>query len=207
MGLCYPGSEANKNDCILFWNSVNYGSSSVRHITNYVYRAIDVTDVNAAKTDWTSDVIGGENNGEKICGGDDVFARAYPYAAWTHTAFTGDNLCTTLSMDAAKQGYKDKAFTMQAKVTDAASTDETAAVALLTAFKTAAATMRGGFADGTAANTNAALTLTFTEVADSPTDADEGTDPIADDGIAPIADGASAMTTFAVAIVAVAALF
>ena len=77
-----------------------------------------------------------------------------------------------------------KTFTIQAKVTDAASTDETAAVALLTAFKTAAATMRGGIQDDTATDTNAALALTFTEVA-----------------------GASAMTTFAVAIAAVAALF
>ena len=40
-----------------------------------------------------------------------------------------------------------KTFTIQAKVTDAASTNETAAVALLTAFKTAAATMRGGLFD------------------------------------------------------------
>ena len=184
---------------------------------HYVYRAIDVTDVNAAKTDWTNGVIGGTDETTTRCGSDSVFAEtlADPWTTWTLTAPTGDSFCTTLSMDKDKQVYTDKTFTMQAKVTDAASTDETAAIALLAAFKTASTTMRGGFQEGTAGNTNAALALTFTEVADSPTDADEGTDPIADegtdpiadDGIAPIADGASAMTTFAVAIVAVAALF
>lgn len=78
---------------------------------------------------------------------------------------------------------------MQATVTPAASATEDAAVALLTAFKTASTTMRGGWvygkdADDVAIATNTEIKLTFVETA-----------------------GASAMTTFAVAIAAAAALF
>ena len=177
-----------------------------------MYRAIDVTDVNAAKIDWFDDVIGGWEDTTTSCGKDTVVANTTedPWTTWTHTApSTANTLCDSLSMDKDKQGYADKTLTMQAKVTAAASTDETAAKALLTAFKTASATMRGGFEDGTAVNTNAALAaLTFTEVVDSPTDADDDASPTdADDGAPPTDAGASAMTTFAVAIAAVAALF
>jgi hypothetical protein len=87
------------------------------------------------------------------------------------------------AVDAAK-----KSFVMQATVTPTASASEEAAVALLTAFKTASTTMRGGWVYGTANGapiaTNTEIKLTFVEVA-----------------------GASAMTTFAVAIAAAAALF
>ena len=194
-------------------------------------RAIDVVDVNAVKTNWIGQLIGFTDS---RCGEYDVVKSfAEPLPTFIYQPYEKDDkpICKTLSMDAAKQGYADKAFTMQAKVTDAASTDETAALALLTAFKTASTTMRGGYQDRNAGSTNAAFALTFTEVADSPTDAegtdstadegtdstaDEGTDSTADEGTdstdavvsaPPTDDGASAMTTFAVAIVAVAALF
>ena len=194
-------------------------------------RAIDVVDVNAVKTNWIGQLIGFTDS---RCGEYDVvksFAEPLPTFIYQPYEKDDNTICKTLSMDAAKQGYADKAFTMQAKVTDAASTDETAALALLTAFKTASTTMRGGYQDRNAGSTNAAFALTFTEVADTPTKvddtpckADEGASGTADEGdsgtadddasptdadddAAPTADGASAMTTFAVAIVAVAALF
>lgn len=158
-----------------------------------MYIAVDVTDVNMVKPDWKADVIGSNNDSSTICGADTVKAStaADPWTTWTHVAPSTDasNPCDTLSMDKAKQGYKDKTMTIQAKLTPAASADEAAAVALLASFKTAAATMRGGMQDDTATDTNAALALTFTEKADAAT------------------TGASAMTTFAVAIAAVAALF
>ena len=186
VGICYPGSAADKSICILLKQSVVW-SNKIDSITNYVYGAVDVTDVNSKKADWMANVIGGTSDFPKVCGTDAITAEtaADPWTTWTHTApAAGATLCTLLSMDKAKQGYKDKTFTIQAMVTIAESTDEAAAVAELTAFKTAAASMRGGIQDDTATDTNAALALTFTEVA-----------------------GASAMTTFAVAIAAVAALF
>ena len=110
-------------------------------------RAIDVVDVNAVKTNWIGQLIGFTDS---RCGEYDVVKSfAEPLPTFIYQPYEKDDkpICKTLSMDAAKQGYADKAFTMQAKVTDAASTDETAALALLTAFKTAAATMRGGLFD------------------------------------------------------------
>ena len=187
VGLCYPGSAADKSICILLKQSLAMEGVNISSIANFVYGAVDVTDVNSKKADWMADVIGGTSDSPKICGTDAITAEtaADPWTTWTHTApAAGATLCTLLSMDKAKQGYKDKTFTIQAMVTIAESTDEAAAVAELTAFKTAAASMRGGIQDDTATDTNAALALTFTEVA-----------------------GASAMTTFAVAIAAVAALF
>ena len=78
-------------------------------------------------------------------------------------------------------------------MTPAASDDEAAAVALLTAFKTASVSMFSELDWNSYVKVNAAFALSFTEVADAAPDAD---------------DGASAMTTFAVAIAAaVAALF
>ena len=203
VGICYPGSAADKSTCILLKQTLEYNGfgpvsdHGIYSIANFVYGAVDVTDVNSKKADWMADVIGGTSDSPKICGTDAITAEtaADPWTTWTHTApAAGATLCTLLSMDKAKQGYKDKTFTIQAMVTIAESTDEAAAVAELTAFKTAAASMRGGYQDSYADNTNAALALTFTEVAstDATTDA---------------ATGASAMTTFAVAIAAVAALF
>jgi hypothetical protein len=99
-------------------------------------------------------------------------------------------LCATIALNADKQKVDAaaKTFTMQATVTPAASATEEAAVALLAAFKTSAAAIRGGYVYGTnnevPIGTNTAIALTMTEVA-----------------------GASAMTTFAVAIAAAAALF
>ena len=187
VGICYPGSAADKSICILLKQSLAMEGVNISSIANFVYGAVDVTDVNSKKADWMADVIGGTSDAPKICGTDAITAEtaADPWTTWTHTApAAGATLCTMLSMDKAKQGYADKTFTIQAKFTIAESTDEAAAVAELTAFKTAAASMRGGIQDDTATDTNAALALTFTEIA-----------------------GASAMTTFAVAIAAVAALF
>jgi len=77
---------------------------------------------------------------------------------------------------------------MQATVTPTASAKEEDAVALLAAFKTSAAAIRAGYVYGADSEvpigTNTEIKLTMTEVA-----------------------GASAMTTFAVAIAAAAALF
>lgn len=77
---------------------------------------------------------------------------------------------------------------MQATVNATESQKEEDAVALLAAFKTAAAAIRAGYVYGADTEvpigTNTAIALTMTEVA-----------------------GASAMTTFAVAIAAAAALF
>ena len=196
VGLCYPGSAADKSICILMKQSVVW-SNKIDSITNYVYGAVDVTDVNSKKADWMANVIGGTSDTTEICGTDAITAEtaADPWTTWTHTApAAGATLCTLLSMDKAKQGYKDKTFTIQAMVTIAESTDEAAAVAELTAFKTAAASMRGGFQDSYADNTNAALALTCTDCASTDASTDATT-------------GASAMTTFAVAIAAVAALF
>ena len=112
-------------------------------------------------------------------------------ATWTvDTEVTG--LCATIALNKDKQAVDAaaKTFTMQATVTPAASATEEAAVALLAAFKTSAAAIRGGYvyganaSTGAAIGTNTAIALTMTEVA-----------------------GASAMTTFAVAIAAAAALF
>lgn len=135
-------------------------------------------------------MIGGATDTTTQCGGATITspATADPWTTWTFTApAAATTLCDELSMNKDKQGYKDKTFTIQATVTPAVSADEAAAVALLAAFKTAAASMQGGISDGTATNTNAALALTVTAKATT--------------------DGASAMTTFAVAIAAVAALF
>ena len=155
VGLCYAGATADKNDCILLKQSLIWTpglSGTISGITNYVYRAIDVTDTNAAHADWAGNVIDAQtSDGAKVCGKEPVKAAtaADPWTTWTHTApATATNLCDSLSMDKDKQGYKEKTFTIQATVTDAASADETAAVALLTAFKTAAATMKGGLQTG-----------------------------------------------------------
>lgn len=109
---------------------------------------------------------------------------------WTvATEVTG--LCATIALNKDKQAVDAaaKTFTMQATVTPTVSATEEAAVALLAAFKTSAAAIRGGYVYGAnddtgAIGTNTEIALTMTEVA-----------------------GASAMTTFAVAIAAAAALF
>lgn len=138
------------------------------------------------------DVIGGATDSTTQCGGDTITspATADPWTTWTFTApAAATTLCDQLSMNIEKQSYKaaEKTFMIQATVTPPVSADEAEAVALLAAFKTAAASMQGGIKDGTATNTNDALALTLTAKATT--------------------DGASAMTTFAVAIAAVAALF
>ena len=201
VGICYPGSAADKSTCILLKQTLEYNGAGppsghgIYSIANFVYGAVDVTDVNSKKGNWMYNVIGGTSDTTEICGTNAITAEtaADPWTTWTHTApAAGATLCTMLSMDKAKQGYADadKTFTIQAKFTIAESTDEAAAVAELTAFKTAAASMRGGYQDSYADYTNAALALTCTDCAS--TDA---------------TTGASAMTTFAVAIAAVAALF
>ena len=202
VAMCYPGATNDQSDCILLMQYMSWrGELTV--VKNYARRATGVTDVNKVKAAWGQDVFGGADS-PTVCSGNWVNCDGGepPFGTFTHTApSAAGTLCDELSMDATKQEWTARTFKIQAKVTPAASTDEAAAVALLTAFKTAAATMRGGveYAHDTTASgqTNAALALTFTEDADaddvaSPTDAD---------------DGASAMTTFAVAIAAVAALF
>lgn len=171
----------------LTWSPLNGGAIS--KITNTVNRRVDVTDALKVNADWAGQVIG-LTDASIACGGATIKAEtsASPWTTWTHTApAAASNLCDELSMNKDKQGYKDKTMTIQATVTVAASADEAKAVALLTAFKTAAATMQGGIQDADGTDTNAALKLTYTEKATT--------------------TGASAMTTFAVAIAAAAALF
>ena len=87
-------------------------------------------------------------------------------------------------------------------MTPAASDDEAAAVALLASFKAASVSMFS-FVEAEGGDANADLALSCTECAD-PNPTDEPTDEPAKSPD----DGASAMTTFAVAIAAaVAALF
>lgn len=194
VGLCFPGTAADKSDCILMKQSLTYSpiSSAISKITNTVNRRVDVTDALKVNANWAGQVIG-LTDASIACGGATIKAEtsASPWTTWTHTApAAASNLCDELSMNKDKQGYKtaDKTMTIQATVTVAASADEAKAVALLTAFKTAAATMQGGIQDADGTDTNAVVKLTYTEKATTTT-------------------GASAMTTFAVAIAAAAALF
>ena len=161
-------------------------------------RATGISAADAQKTAWThttsgvikTDSTGGANKSATNCATADKKATmAKGATTWTvATEVTG--LCATIALKADKQAVDAaaKTFTMQATVTPAVSATEEAAVALLAAFKTSAAAIRGGYVyganDGTAIGTNTAIALTMTEVA-----------------------GASAMTTFAVAIAAAAALF
>lgn len=195
VGLCFPGAAADKSDCILMKQSLTYSplaGGAISKITNTVNRRVDVTDALKVNANWAGQVIG-LTDASIACGGATIKAEtsASPWTTWTHTApAAASNLCDELSMNKDKQGYKtaDKTMTIQATVTVAASADEAKAVALLTAFKTAAATMQGGIQDADGTDTNAVVKLTYTEKATTTT-------------------GASAMTTFAVAIAAAAALF
>lgn len=162
------------------------------------YRATGVSAADSKLTVWTAGsdaVIKTTTNGDAHKSAtncafvDKKASKAKDAAVWTvDTETTG--LCATIALNKDKQAVDaaKKSFVMQATVTPTVSASETAAIALLSAFKTASTTMRGGWVYGTANGapiaTNTEIKLTFVEVA-----------------------GASAMTTFAVAIAAAAALF
>ena len=126
--------------------TISYRDSAINNVDNFVYRATAVTDVNKEKIEWATDVIGGATDSATRCGGSSISSSSTdPWTTWTHaTPASASNLCDELSMDQAKQGYKDNTFTIQATVKPAASADEAAAVALLAAFKTASVSMQGG---------------------------------------------------------------
>lgn len=196
-GLCYKVGETY--DCTVFAYAAAYSNGAENGYTINAYRATGISAADSVKTAWTNVSDGviktatgsdAHKSATNCATADKKASKAKGAAVWTvDTETTG--LCATIALNKDKQAVDaaKKSFVMQATVTPTVSASETAAIALLSAFKTASTTMRGGWVygddgDSTALATNTEIKLTFTEVA-----------------------GASAMTTFAVAIAAAAALF
>ena len=214
IGLCYP-TAADAYDCVEMEYGYTRTSTKVfmgedintEDWSYYLRSATAVTKTNAQDKDYLK--VRTEADDAKHCGGNTIKATLNE-GAFEHTApGTASTLCDELSMDAAKQAKGDTTFTIQGKVTPAPSETEEKAVAKLTAFKTASVSMFSALAywsQGTVdVQVNAALALSFTEIADAGDAADAGGSP--DAGNAPDDDGASAMTIAVAITAAVAALF
>jgi len=223
-GLCYKVGETY--DCTLLkyeaaWNDDN-GTNDGYSIV--AYRATGVSAADAVLTTWegfnTGVIKWISSKSDTTCATKDKIAEMAAGAkVWTvDTETTG--LCATIALNKDKQAVNAaaKTFTMQVTVTPLESEKEEDAVALLTAFKTASTTMRGGFVYGFAnyipVGTNEALSLKFTEVAEPDAAKPDAAEPDAaepdaaePDAAAPDAAAPGATTTFAVAIAAAAALF